>query len=279
MNWISSLVPPKIKSWIKPDVPDNLWSKCPSCGQMIFHRELIRDMYVCKYCSYHMQFPAMDRIENLFDSFQILDAPKVALDPLGFKDRRKYIDRLKDAKATTGHQEAVISALGVMNELELVCSVFNFQFIGGSMGTGVGEGIVSAINTAVNKMVPYIIFTASGGARMHEGILSLMQMPRTVCAVRKLKDAHLPYIVVMTNPTTGGVSASFAMVGDIHIAEPGAIIGFAGARVIKGTIKQDLPAGFQTAEYLLEHGMIDMIVPRTEIRARLTSILKMLRKV
>lgn len=280
MNWITNLVPPKIKAWVKPDVPDNLWSKCPLCEQMLFHRNLVRDLFVCKSCGYHMPFPVTDRLQSLFDGgvYTLINNPVVKLDPIGFKDKKKYIDRLKDAKTETGYDEALVSAIGCMSGIEVVSSVFNFKFIGGSMGTGVGEAVLGAINVATNKRCPYIIFTASGGARMHEGILSLMQMPRTVAAVKKLKDAHMPYIVVMTNPTTGGVSASFAMIGDIHIAEPGSIIGFAGARVIKNTIKQDLPDGFQTAEYLLKHGMIDMIVHRSELKAKIGSILSIISK-
>lgn len=275
MNWISRLVPPKIKAWVKPEVPDNLWSKCPTCDQMIFHRELIKDLFVCRYCGYHMPLPASDRLKNIFDDgvFDLLPCPVVKQDPLSFRDGKKYVDRLKDAREQSGSDEAIMSAEGDIGGIRSICSVFNFKFIGGSMGAGVGEAIIKAVDMATEKSMPYIVFTSSGGARMQEGILSLMQMPRTVAAISGLRDKSLPYIVVLTNPTTGGVSASFAMIGDIHIAEPGAIIGFAGARVIKNTIKQELPDGFQTAEYLLDHGMIDMIVPRNQIKQELAKVL------
>lgn len=278
MNWLTNLVPPKIKALVKHDVPDNLWEKCPSCEQMIFHRELVKDLYVCKYCNHHLYMPTIERLKNLYDSsnYEVLPSPVVKQDPLQFRDKKKYTDRLKDAKANTGLEEAIFSVFGTINSVEVVSSVFNFAFIGGSMGTFVGESIVLAANYALEKHTPYIIFTSSGGARMQEGMLSLMQMPRTVAAINLLKKNALPYLVVHTNPTTGGVSASFAMLGDIHIAEPGAIIGFAGARVIQDTIKQNLPSNFQTSEYLLEHGMIDMIVQRKDLKDKISLLLSVL---
>lgn len=276
MNWFSKLVPPKIKSLIKTDVPDNLWIKCNSCEQMIFHKDIENNLYTCKFCEYHFKMPIEARLESLFDhgTFHKLTHPSVVTDPLNFKDTKKYTDRLKAAKQSSKYEEAIVSAIGTIGSCQCVVSVLNFDFIGGSMGTFMGEEIVKSAEYAITNKVPYIIVTASGGARMQEGILSLMQMPRTAMYVKKLKDNKIPYIVILTNPTTGGVSASFGMLGDIHIAEKGALIGFAGPRVIKGTIKQELPENFQTAEYLLEHGMVDIVVNRKELRNTLEKILK-----
>ena len=279
MNWFSKLVPPKIKSLIKTDVPDNLWVKCEACEQMIFHKDLENNLFTCKYCNYHFRMPVKDRFNSIFDhkTYHILTSPTVKTDPLNFQDTKKYIDRLKAAKISSNANEAISSAIGTIGSCQTVVSVMNFDFIGGSMGTFIGAEIISAIEYALQNKTPYIIFTASGGARMQEGILSLMQMPRTAMYVNKLKKAGLPYIVVHTNPTTGGVSASFGMLGDIHIAEPNCLICFAGPRVIKGTIKQELPEGFQRSEYLKDHGMIDLVIHRKDIKVYLAKILKILK--
>ena len=279
MNWFSKLVPPKIKSLIKTDVPDNLWIKCEFCEQMIFHKDLETNLFTCKYCNYHFRMPVRDRFNSIFDhkTYHLLPPPTVKTDPLNFKDTKRYVDRLKSAKSSSGADEAISSAIGTIGSCQTVVSVMNFDFIGGSMGTFIGEEIISAIECAIKNKTPYIIFTASGGARMQEGILSLMQMPRTAMYVNKLKKEGLPYIVVHTNPTTGGVSASFGMLGDIHIAEPNCLICFAGPRVIKGTIKQELPEGFQRAEYLKNHGMVDLVVHRKDIKMYLEKVLKILK--
>jgi len=280
MNWITNYVRPKIRALVqKPEVPDNLWEKCSSCGQMIFHRELESNLRVCPHCGYHMRIPARRRLELLFDegSFKVIELPNVPLDPLKFRDRKRYTERLREAQAKNGPDEAIIVAHGDMGGRPTVIAVFNFAFMGGSMGIAVGEGLLAAARLAVMQEASLIVIPASGGARMQEGILSLMQMPRSVAAVDMVKDAGLPYIVVLTDPTTGGVSASFAMLGDIALAEPGATIGFAGKRVIEETIRESLPEGFQSAEYLLEHGMIDMVVRRGEMRDTLIKVLGLLR--
>jgi acetyl-CoA carboxylase carboxyl transferase subunit beta len=280
MNWITNFVRPKIRALVrKADVPDNLWHKCPACQQMIFHRDLVANLHVCQHCGHHMRLSAKRRLESLFDDGQYreIELPKSPPDPLRFRDLKRYADRLKESQARTGNQDAVIVAHGEMGGLDVVAAVFDFEFMGGSMGVAVGEALIAAANLAVLQEAPLIVFPASGGARMQEGILSLMQMPRTVIAVDQVKEKGLPYIVVLTDPTTGGVSASFAMLGDIAIAEPGAVIGFAGARVISETIREQLPEGFQRAEYLLEHGMIDMVSPRHKLRDTLIRLLKLLR--
>jgi acetyl-CoA carboxylase carboxyl transferase subunit beta len=280
MNWITNYVRPKIRALVqKPEVPDNLWEKCSSCGQMIFHRELENSLRVCPHCGFHMRIGARRRLEMLFDGgkFQVIELPQVPLDPLKFRDRKRYTDRLREAQAKNGPDEAIVVAHGEMGGKATVIAVFNFGFMGGSMGITVGEGLLAAARLAVLQEAPLIVIPASGGARMQEGILSLMQMPRSVAAVQMVKDADLPYVVVLTDPTTGGVSASFAMLGDISLAEPGAVIGFAGQRVIEETIRESLPEGFQRAEYLLEHGMVDMVVPRSELRDTLVRILALLR--
>lgn len=281
MNWITNYVRPKIRALVtKPDVPDNLWEKCSSCGQMIFHRELESNLRVCPHCNHHMRIPARRRLELLFDegAFKTIELPDVPLDPLRFRDRKRYTDRLREAQAKNGGDEAIIVAHGDVGGLPTVIAVFNFAFMGGSMGIAVGEGLLAAARLAVLQEASLIVIPASGGARMQEGILSLMQMPRSVAAVEIVKEAGLPYLVILTDPTTGGVSASFAMLGDVAIAEPGAIIGFAGQRVIEETIRESLPEGFQRAEYLLDHGMVDMVVPRGEMRDTLTTILRLLRE-
>jgi acetyl-CoA carboxylase carboxyl transferase subunit beta len=280
MNWITNYVRPKIRALVqKPEVPDNLWEKCSSCGQMIFHRELENSLRVCPHCGFHMRIAARRRLELLFDDgqFKVIELPAVPLDPLKFRDRKRYTDRLREAQAKNGPDEAIVVAHGTLGGKPTVIAVFNFAFMGGSMGIAVGEGLLAAARLAVLQEAPLIVIPASGGARMQEGILSLMQMPRSVAAVEMVKDAGLPYIVVLTDPTTGGVSASFAMLGDISLAEPGAVIGFAGQRVIEETIRETLPEGFQRAEYLLEHGMVDMVVRRAELRPTLVRLLALLR--
>jgi acetyl-CoA carboxylase carboxyl transferase subunit beta len=280
MNWLTNLVRPKIQQWVRPkEVPDNLWHKCPACDHMIFHRDFEANRAVCQHCGHHMRLAAKKRLEMLFDdgAYQRIELPKVVEDPLKFRDQKKYTDRLKDARSKTGEQDAIIVAHGRMGGLPVVVAIFNFDFQGGSMGVAVGEGLVAAAELAVLQDAPLIAIPASGGARMQEGILSLMQMARTTVAVERVKEKGLPYIVVLTDPTTGGVTASFAMLGDIQIAEPGAVIGFAGARVIETTIREKLPEGFQRAEYLLDHGMVDMVVKRAELRPTLIRLIGLLR--
>lgn len=284
MSWLERYVRPKIKALVgaKPEVPDNLWHKCDNCGQMIFHRDLVANYYVCQHCNHHMRLPVDQRLEMLFDDgqFERAELPSTPVDPLKFRDRKRYSDRLKEAQSKldskVAHKDAIIVAHGNMDGRAVVVAAFDFSFMGGSMGVAVGEGIVTAARLAVFQQAPLIIIPATGGARMQEGILSLMQMPRTVIAVQEVKEAGLPFFVLLTHPTTGGVSASFAMLGDIHIAEPGAVIGFAGRRVIEQTVKETLPDGFQTAEYLLEHGMVDIVAPRTQIRPTIIRLISLL---
>jgi acetyl-CoA carboxylase carboxyl transferase subunit beta len=279
MNWISDYVRPRIRSLIvKQDVPENLWEKCPSCGQMIFHRELDANLRVCTNCNHHMRIGVARRLELLFDdgAYQTIELPETPADPLRFRDRERYTDRLRKARQKTGQQDAIRVAHGTVGGQKAVVACFDFAFMGGSMGVAVGEGLVAAARLAVLQEAALIAVPASGGARMQEGILSLMQMPRTTIAVDQVKEAGLPYIVLLTDPTTGGVSASFAMLGDVHVAEPGAVIGFAGTRVIEETIREQLPEGFQRAEYLRDHGMIDMVVPRAELNATLGRLLDLL---
>lgn len=283
MNWLTSYVRPKIRALVergtsKPEVPENLWHQCPSCERMIFHRDLEANQRVCPHCAHHMRVGPDFRFKTLLDegSWQKLEPPKVPLDPLRFRDTKRYTDRLKEAQAKTKAQDALEAAEGTIDGLPVVLAVMNFEFMGGSMGTAVGEAFVAAAERAIERRAAFLVVTSSGGARMQEGALSLMQMARTTIAVERVKEAGLPYIVVLTDPTTGGVTASFAMLGDIHIAEPGAVIGFAGARVIEQTIREKLPAGFQKAEYLLAHGMVDMVVSRFELRRTLARILGLL---
>jgi acetyl-CoA carboxylase carboxyl transferase subunit beta len=279
MNWLTNFVRPKIQSLVGPkDVPDNLWDKCPECGAMLFRRELEDNLHVCRHCGYHLKLSVTARAELLFDGgqYQTLTLPKVNADPLKFRDQKKYADRLKDAQHKTGRADALLAVSGTIGGHKTVAALFDFAFMGGSMGTGVGEGIVTAAMQAVATRSAFIVVPASGGARMQEGALSLMQMPRTIIAVEAVKRAGLPYIVVLTDPTTGGVTASFAMLGDIHIAEKGATIGFAGARVIESTIRETLPPGFQRAEYLREHGMVDLVVTRKELQATIARVLGLL---
>lgn len=280
MNWLTNFVRPRIRALVsKKDVPDKLWQRCNACEQMIFHRELSANLYVCPHCGHHMRVAAKDRLAMVFDadSFQTIELPETIDDPLKFRDQKRYGDRLKESRLKTGINDAIVVAHGKIGGIPTVVAAFDFNFMGGSMGTAVGDGIIAAARLAVIQEAPLIVFPSSGGARMQEGILSLMQMPRTTVAVQEVREAGLPYIVVLTDPTTGGVSASFAMLGDISIAEPGAIIGFAGSRVIESTIHETLPEGFQRAEYLLEHGMIDMVVPRHELRDTLIRVLDLLR--
>nr|WP_285230069.1 acetyl-CoA carboxylase, carboxyltransferase subunit beta [Neorhizobium galegae] len=262
------------------DVPENLWIKCPETGEMVFHKDLEENKWVIPASGFHMKMPAKSRLVDLFDSgvFEAFPQPKVAQDPLKFRDSKRYADRLKDSRIKTEQEDTILAGLGEVQGLRLVAVVHEFNFIGGSLGMAAGEAIVRACERAVTEKCPLVIFPASGGARMQEGILSLMQLPRTTVAVDMLKEAGLPYIVVLTNPTTGGVTASYAMLGDVHIAEPGAEIGFAGKRVIEQTLREKLPEGFQTSEYLLEHGMVDMVVKRHDIPSTLAKILKMLTK-
>ena len=272
MNWIASSVLPKIKALVQPhDIPDNLWIKCDGCGEMIFHRNLEQNYQVCPNCQHHMRIAAETRMEMLFDddSFNRIELSKPVLDPLKFRDRKRYTDRLKEAQNKTGSDDAILVAHGKMGGAPVVLALFRFDFMGGSMGAAVGDALVRAAELAKAQKAPLVVFPASGGARMQEGILSLMQMPRSVIARDIVRESGLPFVVVLTDPTTGGVTASFAMLGDIHIAEPGAIIGFAGQRVIQETIREQLPDGFQRSEYLLEHGMVDMVVHRKDMRETL----------
>jgi len=282
MNWLTNYVKPKLRDLVAPavrDVPENLWHKCPKCGQMIFHRDLEKNHHVCQHCGHHMRLSVMKRLEMLFDKGEYTRAelPDVPQDPLKFTDRRKYKDRIRDAQAKTKENDALIVAHGKMGGQNVVIAAFNFAYMGGSMGTAVGEGLVAASKLAIVQDAALIVIPASGGARMQEGILSLMQMARTTIGVERVKEAGLPYIVLLTDPTTGGVSASFAMLGDIAIAESGAVIGFAGRRVIEQTIREQLPDDFQTAEYLHAHGMVDMVVRRNDVRPTLVRVLSLLR--
>jgi acetyl-CoA carboxylase carboxyl transferase subunit beta len=280
MSWLSNFVLPKIRAVVRrKEVPDNLWKQCPSCEQTLFLRDLAADLMVCRHCGHHFRIGSGERFRMLFDgaAFETVELPKTAVDPLKFRDRKRYTERLREAHAASGAgSEAVAVARGRIGGVPAVIAAFDFAFMGGSMGVAVGEALVAAARLAVERHAALIVIPASGGARMQEGILSLMQMPRTIIAADLVKEARLPYIVVLTDPTTGGVAASFAAIGDIAIAEPGAVVGFAGARVIEETIREKLPEGFQRAEYLHEHGMVDMVVKRAELAATLARILKLL---
>ncbi len=278
MNWISNVVPPKIRSLLRRDTPENLWVKCPESGQLVFHKDLEANLMVVPGSGYHMAIGAKPRLASLFDGgdFEEIAAPETQSDPLKFRDIKRYADRLKENRAKTGAYDAVTLAFGKLDGLAVTVAVQDFAFQGGTLGVAAGEAIIAGMTWAVERRTPFIIFTASGGARMQEGMFALMQMPRITVAVRRLRHARLPYIVVLTNPTTGGVTASYAMLGDVQVAEPGAVIGFAGARVIEQTIRERLPEGFQRAEYLHAHGMVDMVVARPQLRdalARLCSLL------
>ena len=281
MNWISNVVRPKIRNMLsRRDTPENLWIKCPESGQLVFFKDVEANQFVIPGSNYHMRMGAAARLKAMFDGETWLDigVPDVPLDPLKFRDTRRYADRLKDARTKTSMNDAVKLGYGRLDGLPVVIGVQDFDFMGGSLGMAAGEAIIKGLETAVDKGTPFILFAASGGARMQEGILSLMQLPRTTVGVQRLREAHLPYIVVLTNPTTGGVTASYAMLGDVHIAEPGALIGFAGPRVIEQTIREKLPEGFQKSEYLKEHGMVDMVVPRHELRGVLANLCRLLTK-
>src|SRR5688572_23024345 len=274
MSWLS-----RVRSGIpflpKRQSTDNLWHKCGKCGSMVFTKEWEENLNVCPRCDHHDRIGPRARFAMLFDKngYELIPTPEVRDDPLKFRDSKRYVDRLKAARAATGERDALINAKGKIERQTAVVGVQDFAFMGGSMGVAVGAAFVAGVRAAIKAKAPYIIFTAAGGARMQEGILSLMQMPRTTVAVAELREAGLPYIVVLTDPTTGGVTASYAMLGDVHVAEPGALIGFAGQRVIESTIREKLPEGFQRAEYLLDHGMVDMVVHRKELRARLALLL------
>jgi acetyl-CoA carboxylase carboxyl transferase subunit beta len=278
MNWISNAVP-KIRNLLqRRDVKENLWIKCPESGQLVFHKDVEANQWVIPGSNYHMRMGATARLKAMFDGETWFDiaVPDVAVDPLKFRDERRYTDRLKDARNKTGLNDAVKLGFGRLEGLPVVIGVQDFDFMGGSLGMAAGEAVIRGLQTAAEKKAPFILFAASGGARMQEGILSLMQLPRTTVGVQALREAKQPYIVVLTNPTTGGVTASYAMLGDIQIAEPGALIGFAGPRVIEQTIREKLPEGFQRAEYLRDHGMVDMVVHRHEMRGTLSRLCRVL---
>ena len=280
MNWLTNFVRPKIRALVrKKEIPDNLWVKCPACGQMLHHKAIADAQFVCDHCDHHLRIGPKERFEYLFDGGEhtVIEAPQVPLDPLKFNDEKRYIDRLKDVRERTGQDDAVVVAHGRMDDQATVIAVQNFRFMGGSMGMAAGEAVIRAAQLALLQDAALIVVTAAGGARMQEGILSLMQMPRTTVAVQMVREKGLPYIVLLTDPTTGGVTASYAMLGDIAISEPGALIGFAGPRVIESTIREQLPEGFQRAEYLLEHGMLDMVIHRRELRQTLVRIIGLLR--
>lgn len=281
MNWISNFVRPKINAMFsRRETPENLWTKCDSCGTMLFHRELFDALNVCIGCNHHMYISPRQRFANLFDGglFTEIEMIEPSEDPLNFRDKKKYIDRIKDTRKKTGETEAMLVVEGNLGRSKVIIAGQDFKFMGGSMGRSVGNAILAGINRAIKIKAPFVLFAAAGGARMQESILSLMQMPRSIVAVQMLREAGLPYIVVLTNPTTGGVTASYAMLGDIQIAEPNALICFAGPRVIEQTIREKLPEGFQRAEYLLEHGMLDSVLNRSEIRTELIKITHILLK-
>jgi len=280
MSWLTEYVRPKIRTlFATREVPDNLWRQCTACQQIIFHRDLLAALNVCPHCGHHMRASVAERLGWTFDdgSFTRIELPKAVADPLRFRDSKRYTDRLKDARDKTHLEDALAVAHGTIGGHKAVVATMAFEFIGGSMGAAVGDGLLAAARLAVLQEAPLIVFTASGGARMQEGAISLMQMPRSVIATSLVKEAKLPFIVVLTDPTTGGVTASFAMLGDVQIAEPGALVGFAGARVIEQTVRETLPEGFQRAEYLLEHGMIDMVVKRPDLPKTLARLISLLR--
>ena len=279
MNWISNYVRPKINSlFSRREMPENLWTKCPECGTMLFHRELEAAQNVCSNCNHHMNISPRDRFVALFDGgiFTEVKVPDAVVDPLHFRDQKKYPDRIKAAQKASGEKDAMLVAEGEISRTPIVAAAQDFSFMAGSMGMYVGNAIIAGAERAVKTKRPFVLFSASGGARMQEGMLSLMQMPRTTVAVQMLREAHLPYIVVLTHPTTGGVTASYAMLGDVQIAEPNAQIGFAGARVIEQTIREKLPEGFQRAEYLLDHGMLDRVTHRHAMKDELVTLVRLL---
>ena len=279
MSWINNVVRPKIRSLLnKREVAPNLWIKCPETGEMVFHRDLEMNQFVIPGSGYHMRMNARQRLGHFFDDgqYESIALPDVPADPLKFRDERRYGDRIRDARTKTNMNDAVMVGAGTVESVPLVSAVQDFDFMGGSLGMAAGEAIVTGMMTAVERRQPFVMFAASGGARMQEGVLSLMQLPRTTVAVQALRDEKLPYIVVLTNPTTGGVTASYAMLGDIHIAEPGALIGFAGPRVIEQTIREKLPDGFQRSEFLREHGMVDLVVHRHKLRETVARLCRLL---
>jgi acetyl-CoA carboxylase carboxyl transferase subunit beta len=279
MNWLTDFVRPKIRAFMgeqeKLKQQSDLWSRCTKCEQMIFHRELRNNLKVCPQCGYHMRLSAPERLEQLLDEgvYQELPQPCVVDDPINFKDLKRYKERLKENREKTNRKDSVIAATGRIYSHNVVIFVMDFNFMGGSMGSFVGQTFRAAAEHAIAQNVPMLAVTTSGGARMQEGIISLMQMPITVIAVEMLGEAGLPLINILTDPTMGGVSASFAMLGDVILAEPGALIGFAGPKVIEDTIKQTLPDGFQKAEFLVQHGMVDIVVQRKELREKVAHIL------
>ncbi len=278
MSWLTEYVRPRIQGLLKKDIPDNLWTNCEACGQMLLIKDLQKNLNICPHCGHHMRATVKERLEWTFDkdSYTCIDLPKMPVDPLNFKDKKRYTDRLKENRTKSQLEESITVAHGTILQQKAVVAIMAFEFMAGTMGAAFGEGFIAAARLSLLQQSPLIVFTASGGARMQEGMISLMQMPRTVIAVEMLKEAKIPYIVVFTNPTTGGVTASFAMLGDIHIAEPNALIGFAGPRVIENTVHEKLPEGFQRSEYLLNHGMIDMVVKRTNMRETLAKLISLL---
>lgn len=278
MNWITNFVRPKLQAIVgKKEVPDNLWETCPKCNQMLLRRELEINLFICKSCDHHFRISSNERIKELFgEDYFVIETPKVKSDPLKFKDKQKYSERLKNAKRKNQSEDAVSVVCGNLNEKKIIVAVFDFNFLGGSMGMAAGEAILKAAEFSIKNHYPLVIITSSGGARMQEGILALMQMPRTIIAVNSLEKNKIPFISVLADPTTGGVSASFAMLGDIIIAEKGATIGFAGARVIKETIKEKLPNNFQKSEYLFDKGMIDIVTHRKDLKKTLSKTIKLL---
>jgi acetyl-CoA carboxylase carboxyl transferase subunit beta len=281
MNWITNVVRPKIRSMLnRRETPENLWIKCPETGQLVFFKDVEANQFVIPSSNYHMRMGANARLRLMFDeqTWDDIALPDVTIDPLKFRDERRYVDRLKDARTKTGLQDAIKLGHGKLDGLPVTIGVQDFDFMGGSLGMAAGEAVVTGLETAAERGTPFIMFAASGGARMQEGILSLMQLPRTTVAVQMLREAKKPYIVVLTNPTTGGVTASYAMLGDVHIAEPGALVGFAGPRVIEQTIREKLPEGFQKSEYLRDHGMVDMVVHRHRLRGVLSNLCRVLTK-
>ncbi len=279
MNWISN-VRPKIRSLLRREVPENLWIKCPETGQLVFYKDVEANQFVIPGSNYHMRMSATARLKSMFDNQTWFDIalPEVPLDPLKFRDELRYVERLRTARTKTGMSDAVKLGYGKLDGFGIVIGVQDFDFMGGSLVMAAGEAVIKGLDTAVEKGCPFVMFAASGGARMQEGILSLMQLPRTTIAVQRIREAGKPYIVVLTNPTTGGVTASYGMLGDVHLAEPGALIGFAGPRVIEQTIREKLPEGFQKAEYLRDHGMVDMVVHRHELRGTIAKLCRLLLK-
>ena len=276
MNWLTNFVKPRLSSLVKRrDVPEKLWNNCVSCGNMIHHKDLKENLRVCMNCNYHFRMSAEDRIKLFFkdNEYTEIDLDKISDDPLKFSDKKKYKDRLKEYRNKTNREDAFILVHGKIKDKEIISGMMNFEFMGGSMGRAVGGAIVKGAKIALEKRIPYVIVTSSGGARMQEGIISLMQMPRTIAAVDLLNENKIPYIVILTEPTTGGVTASFAMLGDITIAEQGATIGFAGKRVIQDTIREELPIDFQKAEYLKDHGMVDIVSHRKDLKETLYKVL------